>query len=387
MIFTTSCQQPAHEDDDYGQSSSGTEISSSGGTLANSSSSQGGDAVSGSFTDARDGKTYETVVIGTQTWMARNLNYNAEGSKCYGNDEANCNKYGRLYDGETANTVCPSGWHLPSNAEWSTLTDYVGDKKTAGTKLKADSGWVVDGNGTDDYGFAALPGGTGGGDDIFLNVGIEGTWWSATKILGRNGYYWLMSYDNKVIEAIGIGLFSVRCIQDEAIGGSISHGTPVTYETVVIGTQTWMARNLNYNAEGSKCYGDDLANCDKYGRLYDWITAKTVCPSGWHLPSDAEWTTLTDFAGGSSTAGNKLKATSGWNSNGNGTDTYGFSALPGGGGYSNGDFNNVGNNGYWWSSTEHFAYAYIRLMGRNAASVGRNGYGRTNLCSVRCAQD
>jgi uncharacterized protein (TIGR02145 family) len=113
-----------------------------------------------------------------------------------------------------------------------------------------------------------------------------------------------------------------------------------------------------------------------------------VCPTGWHIPSDAEWTTLTGYVGGSSTAGTKLKATSGWNESGNGTDAYGFSALPGGGGYSNGDFYGVGNNGYWWSSTENFAsYAYRRYMDYNYASVYRDGYGKSILYSVRCVQD
>jgi len=132
-----------------------------------------------------------------------------------------------------------------------------------------------------------------------------------------------------------------------------------TYKTVVIGTQTWTAENLNYNAEGSRCYGDDTGgdsegNCVKYGRLYNWITAMNnsessskvpsgvqgVCPEGWHLPSQAEWNVMTTYIGGENTAGKKLKATSGWNGNGNGTDEYGFSALPGAG----------DNVGYWWST-------------------------------------
>jgi uncharacterized protein (TIGR02145 family) len=160
------------------------------------------------------------------------------------------------------------------------------------------------------------------------------------------------------------------------------------YGTVKIGKQVWMGENLNYNANGSKCYSNQESNCAKYGRLYNWATAKTACPKGWHLPSDAEWTALTDFAGGSSNAGKKLKSASGWSNNGNGTDEFGFSALPGGNGNSNGSFDNVGGYGNWWSSTEGGAsYAYGRGMSYVNANVDRYDDGKAELYSVRCAQD
>jgi uncharacterized protein (TIGR02145 family) len=160
-----------------------------------------------------------------------------------------------------------------------------------------------------------------------------------------------------------------------------------TYKTITIGNQIWMAENLNYNASGSKCYDNNSANAQKYGRLYDWETAKRACPPGWHLPSDAEWTTLTDFVGGSSTAGTKLKSANGWNSDGNGTDEYGFSALPGGG-KSNGGFYSVGDSGNWWSATESTAaYAWYRSMNYNRADVYRNHSGKYFLLSVRCVQN
>jgi uncharacterized protein (TIGR02145 family) len=168
-------------------------------------------------------------------------------------------------------------------------------------------------------------------------------------------------------------------------GGGNGSGSCGTGETVVIGSQTWMKRNLNCNVSGSKCYDNDEANCAKYGRLYNWETAKTACPSGWHLPSDAEWTTLTDFVG--SGAGTKLKSTSGWNDNGNGTDEFGFSALPGGGS-SFGGFSGVGYNGNWWSSTEFIASnAYSRYMGYDGAGVSRSYYDKAYFISVRCVQD
>jgi uncharacterized protein (TIGR02145 family) len=158
-----------------------------------------------------------------------------------------------------------------------------------------------------------------------------------------------------------------------------------TYRTVQIGGQRWMAENLDYNASGSKCYDNDPANCVKYGRLYNWAAAKAVCPDGWHLSSDAEWETLTDYVGGRGTAGTKLKSTSGWSNDGNGTDDYGFSALPGGYGYSNGT---VGGYGEWWSATEDGAdHANTWSMDYLYVSVGYGSFPKDYLFSVRCLQD
>jgi uncharacterized protein (TIGR02145 family) len=199
--------------------------------------------------------------------------------------------------------------------------------------------------------------------------------------------------------------------------GKIYLKTPVSYgvesyEAVLIGTQTWMARNLNYKTSdgASRCYPTsgstnasdaDNSNCNIYGRMYTWSTAMNnsasstsnpsgrqgVCPSGWHIPSDAEWTALTDFVG-SSTAGTKLKAASNWSSNGNGTDEYGFSALPGGFGGSGGYFIYVGYLGGWWSSTEYgSSLAYDRYMIYGNSDVVRNYNFKSPLLSVRCVQD
>ena len=169
------------------------------------------------LTDTRDGKKYKTVKIGSQTWMAENLNYAANGSKCYDNNSGNCAKYGHLYDWNTARSACPSGWHLPSYDEWDMLSNAVGGEKIAGKKLKAKSGWKDNGNGTDDYGFSALPGGDGDSDGSFSRVGYYGCWWSASKghsdrasRLNMNWSgdhaYWLNSLKSD--------LFSVRCVQD-----------------------------------------------------------------------------------------------------------------------------------------------------------------------------
>jgi len=176
------------------------------------------------FTDERDGQEYKIVKIGSQTWMSENLNYNADGSKCYDNKTANCNKYGRLYNWTTANKACPEGWHLPSNDEWTTLTNFVGS--SAGTKLKAASGWNANGNGEDKFGFSALPGGFGNSGDRFgysalgysgfNTVGHDGIWWSASEYDSNLAYNRSMyfSYEFVVRDSyIKSGLFSVRCLQ------------------------------------------------------------------------------------------------------------------------------------------------------------------------------
>ncbi len=184
----------------------------------------------------------------------------------------------------------------------------------------------------------------------------------------------------------------------------------MNYGTKRIGDQVWMTENLNCNVSGSKCYDNKESNCATYGRLYNWATAmalpsscnsstcasqigtphRGICPSGWHIPSDAEWTTLTNFVGGASTAGKYLKATSGWYNNGNGEDKYGFSALPGGIGGIGGagvGFSGVGYYGHWWSSSEgdgtdasnrsmYYDYDYVDFLN-----------GKYLLQSVRCLQD
>ena len=169
------------------------------------------------FTDTRDGKTYKTVKIGTAVWMSENLNFAAKGSVCYGNNDANCDKYGRLYDWDTALKACPAGYHLPLDDEWAALVGYAGGRENAGKKLKSKAGWNNNGNGTDDYGVSALPGGYGYSDGSFYYAGIYGYWWSATEgeayvARSRNMYY-LSEYVYGISTGKS-GLYSVRCVED-----------------------------------------------------------------------------------------------------------------------------------------------------------------------------
>ncbi|MCL2218731.1 MAG: fibrobacter succinogenes major paralogous domain-containing protein [Chitinispirillia bacterium] len=138
----------------------------------------------GSFTDPRDGQTYRTTVIGNLTWMAENLNYASDSSWCYDNADSNCIKYGRLYNWDAAKAACSTmgaGWRLPVNADWWDLDDAVaGNWTTAGKKLKSKTGWMGKNNGTDKFGFSALPGGAG--DSInFAYAGSQAQFWNGEE--------------------------------------------------------------------------------------------------------------------------------------------------------------------------------------------------------------
>jgi len=196
-----------------------------------------------------------------------------------------------------------------------------------------------------------------------------------------------------------------------------------TYKTVKIGKQTWMAQNLNYTADSSWCYGESNPNnfwhyykddffCDEYGRLYNWYTAITVCPAGYHLPSRVEWDNLGKSVGGKrkasktndsmflyENAAKKLKSRNGWNSgiysvHGNGMDDFGFSALPSG--YRNhyvGKFFDIGDDAYWWTATDEGSidFAYPRGMWCYTDDMIEDYelfiYNKTNGFSVRCVAD
>jgi uncharacterized protein (TIGR02145 family) len=177
-------------------------------------------------------------------------------------------------------------------------------------------------------------------------------------------------------------------------GGGGGSNCTADFGSITIGSQVWAKKNLNCDVGVSKCYDNDPANCTKYGRLYDWNTAKTACPKGWHLPSDDEWTVLENFVGGGNDAGEKLKSTSGWNDwmdigSGNGTDEFGFSALPGGCGNSSGSFDDVGDYGYWWSANDYggASYADGRFIKNIYSRVGTPISSKSTLYSVRCVKD
>jgi uncharacterized protein (TIGR02145 family) len=172
---------------------------------------------SGTLTDSRDGKTYKTVTIGNQEWMAENLAYKPSSGKywAYDDNKKNVDTYGYLYDWETACNVCPTGWHLPSHEEWTQLTDFVGSNPSV--KLKAKEGWKSNGNGTDDYGFSALPGGSRRYTGAFSNIAKDGAWWSSTETGSSDAWNRVMIPSNGKVFNIDDSKrngFSVRCIKD-----------------------------------------------------------------------------------------------------------------------------------------------------------------------------
>jgi uncharacterized protein (TIGR02145 family) len=171
------------------------------------------------FTDPRDGQTYKTVKIGKQWWFAQNLNYrtNNSSSFCYDGSPAMCGTYGRLYSWSGALSACPTGWHLPSLAEWNQLIDYLGGKLVAGGKMKSTTGWAVNTTSTNSSGFSALPGGYMY-DLLYGFIGENGLWWSSTPYTyGNTAYYIQLNYNLSETASSytqSSVFYSIRCVMD-----------------------------------------------------------------------------------------------------------------------------------------------------------------------------
>jgi len=182
--------------------------------------------------------------------------------------------------------------------------------------------------------------------------------------------------------------FSQSCI-NKVVGNKqefIDSRDGKAYKYVTIGTQTWMAENLRYETSNTKCYNDNPNNCEIFGKLYDWNTAMTVCPSGWHLPNDTEWITLRDYVESDAA---KLKANSElWRFN-KGTDEFGFTALPGGFYRADiGGFKYYGECAGFWSATEGYMYGSAHLRYLNNYSFGLDGlYINNSWVYVRCVKN
>lgn len=162
-----------------------------------------------SFTDSRDGKVYKTVKIGNQAWMAENLKYNSNsGSWCYNNKGINCSRYGKLYDWQTAQNVCPSGWRLPSKSDFEKLLTSVGGSSAgADTKLLNNS----------NIGFMTQLGGFHYENGGFDGIKSCGRWWSSSE--DGTGVSWNLSYNSYhetagMMQMFNVMGYSVRCIKD-----------------------------------------------------------------------------------------------------------------------------------------------------------------------------
>jgi uncharacterized protein (TIGR02145 family) len=166
--------------------------------------------------DERDNQEYRIVKIGNQIWMAENLTYKMKNSWCYNDSSVYCEKYGRLYTWAAATKACPSDWHLPSTDEWNSLFTTVGGKSTAGKVLKAQTDWINDGIGTDQFGFTILPAGYNSGH--FINNGLDAVFWTPKETDTERAYAIYFAHEG---DDAGIGdghtkdaAFSVRCIKD-----------------------------------------------------------------------------------------------------------------------------------------------------------------------------
>jgi uncharacterized protein (TIGR02145 family) len=192
-------------------------------------------------------------------------------------------------------------------------------------------------------------------------------------------------------------------------------GSTVFSQTIKAGEQTWTTQNLDVNhfrngevipeaktkAEWQKAgeqkkpawcyYAFDSSNGTKYGKLYNWYAVKDargLAPKGWHIPSDKEWTVLTNYLGGENGAGAKMKNVSGWNDNGNANNSNGFGGLPGGLCFGDGSFYGVGVNGNWWSSSAFIEEdVWSRNLYSKLGNVNRNHVPKENGFSVRCVKD
>lgn len=328
-----------------------------------------------------DGNSYNTVVIGSQEWISENLKTttfcNGEPIETslysiYDNEESNL-IYGRLYRRSVitdSRNVCPCEFHVPSEAEWVELIDYLGGPLVAGEKLKSPQLWNAPNTGTtNSSGFSAFPGGIkshgfSGSEELFQLLGNEGWFWSTTSDQISN--YTLMLYRSAAYAYMmfigAIQQQSIRCVKNNS---SISSnvlpcpGTPVvrdnsdyTYPTVQIGTQCWMRENLktrtlnngmvipqaNTDQEwgtsvgmGHWCYyrfsTDEMENYVN-GKLYNYscVASGSLCPAGWHVPTMEDVIVLTNYVGGDA---GKLKSLGRWFlPNTGATNETGFRAVP-----------------------------------------------------------
>jgi uncharacterized protein (TIGR02145 family) len=490
---------------------------------------------------AYSGKTYNTISIGTQCWIKQNLNVgtridggtpqtNNGGIEkyCYNDLVANCDIYGGLYQWDELmgyisiqgiQGICPPGWHVPTDAEYTTLTTFLGGYIVAGGKLKETgfAHWNSPNTGaTNETGFTALP----GGDhfpDTYENIGNYGFWWTSSSYNGSLAWHREMDYDNPYFyrfNDVKENAFSVRCLmgagtattptvttspasfigKTSATGGGnvtsdggaeviargvcwstspapttngsftldgtgtgnfVSNLTGLTenttyyvrayainswgtgygneisfttfpwecgddvnyqgmyYPTVGIGSRCWFKKNLNVGTQlvnGSfpqtdngviekYCYDNLVVNCNIYGGLYQWdeaiqysATATTgICPTGWHVPIDAEWTTLSSYLGGADDAGGNMKATGTayWASPNTGaTNSSGFTGLPGGNSNSAGVYGGMTYYGNFWSSSESSTdNAWMRQLYYTSVYIFRGSYDKSIGYSVRCIKN
>ena len=242
-----------------------------------------------------------------------------------------------------------------------------------------------------------------------------------------------------VLRGLSLGTTYYACSYAKNVGGLVAYGNEVTfttlspvplpcpgaptvsdvdgnsYATVKIGTQCWTQSNLtvskyrngdtipnitdgtqwwqmNTSSTGAWCNNGNNTNLGTiYGKLYNWYAvsdSRGLCPMGWHVPTDMDWTILMNYLGGQSVAGEAMKSTTGWLNNRNGTNSSGFTALPGGWRYPGGGFYCCSWDGSWWSSSvAGSGIAWYRSLDWSNAVVGVGTTDMRNGLSVRCVRD
>lgn len=231
------------------------------------------------------------------------------------------------------------------------------------------------------------------------------TQFSTTKIIQKRfNYPGTYSITLEVKNSYGLSsTITKQLVVSQTTTGTLNDTRDGTvYKTVKIGNQWWMAENLNYKKlVDSWCYEDNSANCEIYGRLYEFSTAYYACPDGWHLPSDKEWKELELFLGmsqsdtdsegsrrNSGDVGIKLRSVNGWGGDNNGSNESGFNALPGGYWMNVEAYNyqNLGGLAYFWTKSAVSNYVWVRGLSMNEI-VERTRMPKTWRLSVRCLKD
>ena len=328
----------------------------------------------------------------------------------------------------TASTAIPA--YSNSGAEtYDVITGTFSGSQTTSLTFRPVSSSNVVSEGILEF-WAWVPIELGGGTEVLwpelgLEIDSDGASITATTTKGTKNatvgkaYYLYATYDGADL------IFATESDMTVATGKVADFRDGNLYNTVTIGSQTWLKENLAYlpsvvgPGTGSYTYpyyyvhgydGTDVAtakettNYQTYGVLYNWPAAmngeassdvnpsgvRGICPYGWHLPSDDEWEQLVTHLGGSDIAGDKLKekGTTHWESPNEGTNSSGFTALPGGYRYSNGTFYHIGYYGYWWSSAENYTdYAWNWTLYYDYGNVSRNYNYKSYGFSVRCVRD
>lgn len=435
-------------------SSSETDVSSSSVTLKEfpletytKDSFKNPDIEYQTMTDERDGHVYRIVAIGTgdsaMTWMAENLNFSenttdsalsinlkSQTSCPFGKAES-CGILGRLYTWTAAMNisegykdsipsakkivpirnhqgVCPAGWHVPTMDEYLSLYHRVEEKlglSKQGLALKSKAGWDDSLSADNDiFGLSFVPGYASEWGEFM------GYAWLADVDYARSNSTTRIVFETNVNYTFFNGGPAewdayVRCVKnkDVASGKFKDSRDGKYYKYAYIGNTRWMAENLNYGNDSlGKCFWDDDENCSEYGRYYTYEESRTVCPDGWRLPTENDFSELVENVGGSENAAVYLRSTE-WGGDLPGINAYGFSAKPTGlfrWGKTTDNFGRVepqlgfssGSFHMWLSSVNGLLMVTIldwsnssySVMG--ALSINIDGVNESPLIPVRCVQ-